>query len=161
MASPGSRLRRPPLVKALEAAGAIGGGRVEVLSGPPVYRAVVRSSGRPLEYTVAVAPSGRTVRAYSDDNGTLHRGYVGYPIIAVMMLAGLLPRDEGVEKALAGVNWYELNRKHRNYSKALEEVLTGLPPGLRTRAMTLARRVLEALDKLEVIYDPALARGEG
>jgi hypothetical protein len=155
------RLRPPPSVKVLEAAGAIGGGRVRLLeSGPEAYRAVVRSSGRDLEYKVAVSPAGsRVVRAYSTDNGTVYRGYVGYPIIAVMMLAGMLPRSEAVERALAKVNWYEVNRRFKSYAKTMSYVLSMLGPEERAEAGRLVGSVAARLRELEVIYDPGLASG--
>jgi len=154
------RLRPPPAVKVLEAAGAIGGGRVRVLgeSGGATL-AVVRSSGRPLSYRVAVAVEGEgRVRVYSEDNGTVHRGYVGYPIVALLMLRGVLPRDEEVEAALAGVNWYELNSRLKRYSRVMDEVLSGLPPQVRGRAWRLVNEALKRLRSMEVVYDEGLAR---
>ncbi|MCE4610405.1 MAG: hypothetical protein F7B17_00350 [Desulfurococcales archaeon] len=153
---PGLKLRLPPRVKVLEAAGAIGGGRVNIIEAGRVYKALVASSGRPLKYRVAVAPEQGYIRVYSDDNGTVHRGYIGYPIISVMMLMGILPRDSEVEKALADVNWYEVNRRLGKYSLVMEEVLGGLPPGVRVRAEMLVNRVMARLRGVKAVYDPAL-----
>ena len=150
-------LRAPPRVKVLEAAGALGGGRVRVVeTSGDVYRALVASSGRPLTYRVAVSGGPVVVRVYSDDNGTVHRRYVGYPIISVMMVMGILPRDGEVEKALAGVNWYEVNRRLGKYSLVMGEVLSSLPPGVRARAEMLVERVMARLRSMKVVYDPAL-----
>lgn len=155
------RLRPPPAIKVLEASGAIGGGRVRVLGEVGgALLAVVRSSGRRLEYRVAVKLStdGRVVRAYSTDNGTLYRGYVGYPIVSLMMLGGALPRDSEVERALASVNWYELNRKTRSYARAMQGILSGLDPTVRRRAEVLVDSVMAKLRSTEVLYDGELAK---
>ena len=157
-------LRVPPAVKVLEAASAIGGGRVRLLGegSGGVVRAVVRSSGRPLEYRVAVKPlkDGTGYAVYSSDNGTVYRGYAGYPIIAVLMLLGVLPRDEAVEEALAGVNWYELNSRLKKYSRVMEEVLGPLPPEARRRAYRLINEVTRALRGVRLVYDPGIAGGD-
>jgi hypothetical protein len=83
------RLRMPPKIKVLEAAGAIGDGRVraEERAGQAVLVAQVRSSDGSRTYKVALKRADSRILAYSDDNGTRYRGYIGYPIIALMMLA--------------------------------------------------------------------------
>lgn len=101
----------------LEALGAIADGRVERL-GPGVYR--VTSSEGDRSYRVYVDP-GRGL-AYSDDNGTRLRGYVGYPIIAALMLEGLLPLDERLAEALRGVPWRRLNERLKRYALVEREV---------------------------------------
>jgi len=99
------RLREPPRIKVLEAAGAIADGRVHLVKGltPDRLDATVISSEGDRRYRVVVVKEGGGYRVYSDDNGTRLRGYVGYPIISVLMLAGALPRDEQVEVALKGI----------------------------------------------------------
>ncbi|ABM80844.1 hypothetical protein [Hyperthermus butylicus] len=110
-------LRLPPRIKVLEALGAIADGRVEK-TGDHVYR-VVSSEGDRV-YRVYVDP-GQGL-AYSDDNGTKLRGYVGYPIIAVLMLEGVLPYDERLAKALQGIPWRRLNEKYKRYALVEAEV---------------------------------------
>ena len=78
-------LKLPPRIKVLEALGAIADGRVR----PGEREAEVRSSEGDKVYKVCVDLERR--RAYSTDNGPKFRGYVGYPIIAVLMLKGVLP----------------------------------------------------------------------
>jgi len=101
------RLREPPRIKVLEAAGAIADGRVHLVKGltPDRLEATVVSSEGDRRYRVVVVKEGGGYRVYSDDNGTRLRGYVGYPIISVLMLAGALPRDKQVEVALKGIDW--------------------------------------------------------
>lgn len=60
--------------------------------------------------------------ACSTDNGTKYRGYVGYPIISVLMMEGVLPYREDVAKALAGIDWKALNEKYKKYAIVEEEV---------------------------------------
>jgi hypothetical protein len=74
------RLSTPPRVKVLEALGAVSGGRVRVLS---EREAEVDAFGGPAYLQGYVDLEKRV--ADSDDNGTVYRGYVGYPIIAFLM----------------------------------------------------------------------------
>jgi hypothetical protein len=106
------KLRLPPKIKILEAAATIADGRVYLDSPSKGYARVVSSDGS-RTYTVYVSEDLR--EACSTDNGTVYRGYVGYPIIAVLMLRGILPYDERVGKALAGINWRSLNEKYKKY----------------------------------------------
>ncbi len=157
------KLRMPPRIKVLEAAGALADGRVSVESLLPLARARVSSSDGSRVYDVAVATVGtRVFRAYSSDNGTLLRGYVGYPIIAVLMEEGVLPRDPVVEEALRGVPWRRLNEELKRYALVLERVLAaaeerGVPRG---RILAYMDRVYGLLRGLTVYLDSSLARRE-
>ncbi|MEM0120546.1 MAG: hypothetical protein QW514_02450 [Thermoprotei archaeon] len=101
-------LRMPPRIKVLEAVASVAEGRVNRQG--DVYR-VVSSSGEVRVYTVKVTDS----RAESDDNGTRYRGYVGYPIIAVLMVEGRLPYDQRIGESLKGIPWKKLNDQYKNY----------------------------------------------
>ncbi len=110
-------LRRPPKIKVLEAAGAIADGRIHQLS---EYWFKVKSSEGDRVYSVYVnIDSGE---ACSTDNGTKYRGYVGYPIISILMIKGLLPYRKDVGKALSGIDWKALNEKFKKYAIVEEEV---------------------------------------
>jgi hypothetical protein len=111
VARPGIELSLPPRIKVLEALGSIADGRVKLVGDK---EAVVISSMGDRQYTVYVDAEKR--EAFSDDNGTKFRGYVGYPIIAVLMLKGVLPYDERFAKALAGLPWKELNERFKKYA---------------------------------------------
>jgi len=104
-------LRAPPRIKVLEAAAAVADGRVERLG---EHSFLVRSSDGSRVYRVCVDPE-RGV-AYSDDNGTRYRGYIGYPIIAALMVQGVLPYDERIGEALRGIPWRRLNEQYRRYA---------------------------------------------
>ena len=113
-------LRAPPRIKVLEALGAIADGRVELASKDKRF-ARVRSSLGDRVYTVYVdVVKGE---AYSDDNGTRYRGYIGYPIISLLMLQGALPFDQEIAEALKGIPWRELNEKYKKYAVVEKAVL--------------------------------------
>lgn len=107
-------LSKPPRIKVLEAAGSIGDGRVKAIS--PKYAQVVSSEGDRVYDVVVIKKAEDSFLVYSNDNGTIYRGYVGYPIIAFMILLGYLPLDNQVNAALAGIPWKELNTKYKNYA---------------------------------------------
>ncbi|MGC8544060.1 MAG: hypothetical protein ACP5NQ_08965 [Vulcanisaeta sp.] len=113
-----SPLRTPPRIKVLEALGAIADGRVEVLSDK---EAVVKSSDGSRTYRVYVDVSRREVD--STDNGTVHRGYVGYPIISFLMIKKLLPINDKIATSLKGVPWRKLNEEYKNYAKVMEIII--------------------------------------
>ena len=157
----GRVLQLPPRVKVLEAAGAIADGRVRVVrrrNGLTVAR--VSSSLGDREYTVVVKrANGRVFRVYSDDNGTRFRNYAGYPIVAVLMLEGVLPRSRRVEQAVKGTTWRVLNEQHKNYRKVEEVVAASAESRGFTREEldSYIKEVLSMLSEIRLIYDPLLA----
>lgn len=104
-------LNLPPRIKVLEALGSIADGRVRIIS---EFEAEVMSSTGDRKYKVKVDMNLRKV--FSDDNGTLYRNYIGYPIIAFLMLKGIIPYDRNLAAALKGINWRRLNEMYKNYS---------------------------------------------
>ncbi|MCE4624395.1 MAG: hypothetical protein F7C35_00835 [Desulfurococcales archaeon] len=156
---PSKPLRMPPRIKVLEAAGAIADGRVIIEESNTRIRATVVGSDGTRKYRVVVERSGnREIRVYSTDNGTRFRGYIGYPIIAVMMVSGLLPRNKKIEEAFKDIEWRRLNETYKKYATVMEIVLRRA----ETRGVTRAEvekyinRVLRNLEGHRVIYDPAL-----
>ena len=137
-------LREPPRVKFLEALGAVADGRVEDRGN----EALVRSSEGDRVYRVFVDVE-RGV-AYSDDNGTVYRNYVGYPIIALLIKRGRLPYDEKLSGALRGLRWRELNERLKNYRLVEEEVKRivmerGVEPGRVDEYISRSREALSAI----------------
>ena len=112
-------LRLPPRIKVLEALGALADGRVRKVGD----HYLVTSSDGSRQYVVKVDLDRRL--AYSSDNGTVYRGYIGYPIISVLMLNGVLSYDEELARGLRGIPWRELNEKYKNYS-AVMSVIRGM-----------------------------------
>ena len=151
-------LVKPPRIKILEAIGSIGDGRVSVIS---EEEAVVKSSGGEREYRVIVKKiSENTFKVYSNDNGTVYRGYVGYPILAFLMVKGVLPIDNEVMNALKNIPWRELNEKYKKYSIVENIVLDraermGVKKHIVTDYMNI---IMKKLDLLKFIYDDGLAR---
>lgn len=117
-----STWKTPPKAKIYEALSAVADGRVRMLG---LGAAEVISSDRSKSYRVEWSED---LSAFtSNDNGSYWQGYIGYPIIAVLLLTGKLEYDAGLASALAGVPWKALNTKHRrDYGKAIDEVLAGL-----------------------------------
>ncbi len=83
---PATPWKIPPLIKAYEALGAIGDGRVRIEDD---RRATVTSSDGSKTYEVETSADGREIA--SNDNASYWQGYVGYPAIAVLIARGLLP----------------------------------------------------------------------
>ena len=113
-------LNLPPRIKVLEAIGAIADGRVRVIDDKSCK---VYSSLRDKEYSVFVDLEKGL--AYSDDNGTKYRNYIGYPIIAFLMIKEVLPYNEKIAKALQGISWKTLNEKYKKYS-IVEKIVKGI-----------------------------------
>jgi hypothetical protein len=108
-------LRLPPRIKVLEALGAVVDGRVRLVGEGQCE--VVSSEG---DRVYKVVVEGGFV--YSNDNGTLYRGYVGYPILACLMAEGELPTDAELGEKLRGVPWRRLNDKYKRYEEVLRHI---------------------------------------
>ncbi len=106
-------LRPPPRIKVLEALGAVADGRVECLDSRCRSARVVSSEGDRVYQVYVDVDAGV---AYSDDNGTRFRGYIGYPIIALLFRQGVLPFDERIAGALRGIPWRQLNERYKKYA---------------------------------------------
>lgn len=151
-------LRPPPRIKILEAVGSIGDNRVVFISDT---EARVQSSTGEREYRVIVVKtSDIEYRVYSSDNGTVYRGYIGYPIIAFFMLKGVIPIDKTIMKAMTGVPWKELNEKYKNYSIVEKIVLD------KAEKMGVSRNIvydyiniiMKKLSLLRIVYDETLSK---
>jgi len=137
---------QPPIAKVYEALSAVGDGRVKLTGSTS---AQVSSSSGDKTYTVRWSTDGREVT--SDDNATRWQGYLGYPIIAVLLLIGQLPYNPVVAQRLAGVLWHDLNSQYnRNYEAAVNHVLEGLRQrGIDVRLIRMeAERIHVALAHL-------------
>jgi hypothetical protein len=109
------RAKLPPRIKVLEALGTIADNRVKMIE-KGIY--TVTSSEHDREYKVLIR--GREV--CSNDNGTRFRRYVGYPIIASLMLERIVSYDERIANSLKGIKWRKLNEELRDYNLVEEEV---------------------------------------
>ena len=117
-----TRWKLPPAAKVYEAFSAVADGRVHA-TGPG--SAEVESSARDRTYTVEWTADPHTVTA--NDSASYWQGYLGYPIVAVLLARGELRADAQIVEQLGGVPWHELNaRFKRDYDKAVDAVLAGL-----------------------------------
>lgn len=112
-----TKLAPPPRVKVLEALGAIADKRVVVVD---EKRCKVTSSEGNRVYDVYV--DLERGYAYSNDNGTFYRNYVGYPIISFLMLKSVLPFSQDVADKLRDIKWKTLNENYKKYALVEEHV---------------------------------------
>ena len=110
-------LKNPPEIKVLEALGAIADNRIKIINENECE--VVSSEG---DRVYKVVIKGDLVS--SNDNGTVYRNYVGYPIISCLMLLKKLPFDEKISNALKGIPWRKLNEEYKNYARVEEIVFS-------------------------------------
>ncbi len=107
------RWKLPPRIKYLEGLGAVADGRVSLID---EKHAEVQSSEGDRVYHVFIDTENKIIS--SDDNGSMYKGYLGYPAISVMMVKGILPfgeRERMVADGLKGIDWKMLNQKYKNY----------------------------------------------
>jgi hypothetical protein len=107
----------PPIIKIYEALGAIGDERVAINGN----KAKVSSSSGNKFYDVEYDPAKNAIT--SNDNGSFWKGYLGYPAIAFLMIAGRINYDTEYANALKGIAWKDINTKYKNdFSKTIAEV---------------------------------------
>jgi hypothetical protein len=112
----------PPRAKIYEALSAIADARVTTLGGNVAE--VVSSGG---DKTYRVEWSDDLTGITSNDNASYWQGYMGYPILAVLMMLGKLKFNKETARRLAGIHWKEINKKFkRDYNKAVDFVLSEL-----------------------------------
>jgi len=148
--------KQPPLAKVYEALTAVADGRVILTSETTAH---IRSSDGSKVYDLSWSADGCTVS--SNDNASYWRGYLGYPIIALLLVQGRVTYDPAVAQALAGVPWKALNTQFkRNYARAIEHVLADIAAkgGDRVAIARQAEAILAQLGELELERGP---RGKG
>ena len=151
-------LRKPPRIKILEAIGSIGDERIKVLDDKKAQ--VVSSRGDKVYKVVLIEKEGNVFHTYSNDNGTIYRGYIGYPIIAFMMVKGIIPIDKEVMKAMSGVPWKDLNERYKKYS-IVENIVLSRAERMgvsRDIIMDYINIVMKKLGLLKVFFDEELSK---
>ena len=109
-------VKMPPVEKIHEAYSAIADGRITMREN----EADVVSSD--LSKTYLVKWNGEIYS--SNDNASYWKGYLGYPLIAVLMLQGRLSLDEETAAHFKGINWKKRNTAHKNkFSEAVKEIM--------------------------------------
>lgn len=110
-------VKLPPIEKIHEAYSAIADSRVVLEDG----KAEVSSSDFTKKYLVTWKENVYT----SNDNASYWQGYLGYPILAVLMLQGKLSFDQEIAGCFQGINWKKLNTEYKNqFSEAVKKILT-------------------------------------
>jgi hypothetical protein len=138
----------PPPAKIYEALSAVVDGRVKFVD---ETTAEVVSSSR--DRTYRVRWSAGFDRITSNDNASHWQGYLGYPIIAVLLAAGRLDLDRNIARHLAGIPWKTINKQFGNdYARAVDSVLAGLEDkGADIRAIrSEVERIMKELAGLEL-----------
>lgn len=138
----------PPKAKIYEALTAVADGRV-TLTG--VGQAEVVSSAGTKTYVVEWSADRQAI--VSNDNASYWQGYMGYPIVAVLMVLGTVDYAPEVAARLAGIPWQQINKKFRNnYEKAAAAVLESLreqgadPQAIRAEV----DRIMSSLERLSL-----------
>lgn len=112
----------PKIEKVYEAISAVLDERVEIRG---EHSASVTSSSRDKAYTVDWSADDQ--RITSNDNATHFQGYMGYPIIAVLIQRGAIDLNREAVEGLKDIHWKAINKKYKNdYGKAVEHVLGDL-----------------------------------
>ncbi len=143
----------PPKAKIFEALGAIGDRRVKLTGG---RQAEVTSSDGTKTYSVEWSEDVRQFT--SNDNASYWQGYIGYPIIAVLMELGKLDFSREVAQQLSGIPWKQLNKRFRNnYEKVIETVLGTLEAQGGSR-LTVEAEVDRTMAQIEALRLEKLPR---
>ncbi|MEJ2718472.1 MAG: hypothetical protein P8182_15275 [Deltaproteobacteria bacterium] len=140
--------KTPPKAKIYEALTAVGDNRVKLQA---EHQAEVSSSDRTKTYIVEWTPDRRSIT--SNDNASYWQGYMGYPIVAVLMLLGSVDFHKEVADLLSGIPWKSLNKRFRNkYDNAIESVLAELDAkGVdRDRISTEVESIVEQIERLNM-----------
>jgi hypothetical protein len=143
-----STWKSPPKAKIYEALSAVADGRVTLMGG---VKAEVVSSDGTKTYHVEWSPDLNQIT--SNDNASYWQGYMGYPIIAVLMVLGRLEYRTEVADFLASVRWKQMNRQFRNdYTKAIDSVLDALEAKGTPRQTVVAEvdRIMAQIEGLEL-----------
>lgn len=111
-------VKMPPIEKIHEAYSAIADGRITIRE----EEAEVVSSDLSKTYVVRWKDGVYS----SNDNASYWKGYVGYPMIAVLMLQEKLSLDREIADYFKGIAWKQLNTKHKNkFAEAVKEIMDG------------------------------------
>jgi len=108
----------PPVDKIHEAYSAIADNRVMMFD---TY-ALVKSSDYTKEYIIEWDGDIYS----SNDNASYFQRYLGYPVIAVLMLQRRISYSPSVASHYKGIRWKTLNTQYKNkYSKVVEFIMSG------------------------------------
>jgi hypothetical protein len=144
--------KTPPKAKVYEALSAVADGRVTIVGD---HMAEVSSSDQSKSYSVEWTKDVEGIT--SNDNASYWQGYLGYPILAVLMVLGRLSYDLDVAGWLAGIQWKQVNTRFKNdYDQAVEFVLSSLEDADAKRAMVADEidRIYKQVEELRLVKLP-------
>ena len=149
----------PPRAKIFEALSAVADGRVRLVG---EREAEVVSSERSKTYVVEWSEDHREFS--SNDNASYWRGYVGYPIVAVLLTLHILPYEPPFGALLAGIPWKNLNdRHHRECDGAVREAIAGVDVEMQRRLQAYVDGLMAILvglhlERLSSLRKPPIVR---
>lgn len=133
----------PPLEKIPEAYSAIEDERVTLFED----YAIVKSSNYEKEYLI----KWNNNLFYSNDNSTYWQGYIGYPVIAVLMIKGDLSLNKSISKYFKNINWNKLNKDNkRNYEESLNQILSDVSDSEKELIFCEINKVYEEIKQLKI-----------
>lgn len=139
-------LSLPPLIKHFEAFGVFADKRIEKIDD---YNYRINSSDKTRVYRVYIKNIGvNEFEVFSNDNGTILKGYVGYPILACLIDKKILFLPENYVK-LTNIAWKELNEKFKSYKKVLDFLESFLGKQTFSEIMNVAVKNSEILEKFK------------
>jgi hypothetical protein len=142
-----STWKMPPKAKVYEALSTVADQRVTITG---LTTAQVQSSSHDKTYDVSWSEDMREIT--SNDNASNWQGYIGYPIIAVLLNLGKLSFNTHITEIMAGVPWKVVNDQFkRDYDKAINHVLDQMEGKGGNR--------IEIAQEVEKIYDQLGALG--
>lgn len=135
----------PHISKIYEALTAIADNRIEMVG---ENEAKITSSSRGKFYTITYDPTTSSIM--SNDNTAYYTGSISYPMIALLMLKGVINYDKSLLAPLSNIVWKDVMQKYKNdYDKGIEHVLNDLSvKGINIEEMKV---------KIIPIYDQALS----
>ena len=114
--------KMPPKAKVYEALSTVADKRVSITSDTT---AQVQSSSRDKTYDVEWSEDISEIT--SNDNASYWQGYMGYPIIAVLLQIGKISFNPRIAKLLADVPWKSVNEQFkRDYDKAISHIFEAI-----------------------------------
>lgn len=131
-----ARWKMPPKDKIYEAFSVIADGRYAFVARDKNGGKVTSlCSSRRKTYTTEWR-EGFPLRMTCNDNGSYWKGYIGYPMIAVLMLLGRLRYDPAIAALFAGVEWKALNTQYGyDYTAVTDKLLQEMPGTVDTNAI--------------------------
>lgn len=136
-------IKLPPIEKIPEAYTAIEDDRVKLFDD----YATVTSSNSEKDYLI----KWKDDLYYSNDNSTYWQGYIGYPVIAVLMLQGKLGLNREISKYFKDINWNNLNKENKkDYRASLEQVLEGVSEDNKKYIYEEIDKVFKEIEKLDL-----------